>query len=269
MSSTPIPRAAPARRQASTLDSPLDAPQSMVDVITDRLVTAIAMGEYLPGSRLPPERDLAASLEVARVTVRTALARVAELGLLETVRGRGGGSFVKEQWTARSGQSVYRTLSARWDELMDLHEAVRLLHGTIARAAAEKRTTSDVRTLRSRLEDYRTAESGLDSQQADQRLHLAIGEAAHNATLHQTLAELESRISLGAPAHLWGTAETMRKMERRALADHESLVEAICNQDIERAGTVGTEHGRIDLDLFEELLKKAEQHASGEAEASA
>lgn len=234
-------------------------------MITDRLVTAIAMGEYLPGSRLPAERDLAASLEVARVTVRTALARVADLGLLETVRGRGGGSFVREQWTARSGQSVHRTLSARWDELMDLHEAVRRLHGTIARAASEKHTDADARELRSRLEDYRTADSGPDSQQADQRFHLAIAASAHNTTLRKVLAELESKISLGAPSHLWGTAESMREMERRALADHEALVDAICQRDAERAGTVGTEHGRIDLDLFEELLKKAERYAAGNA----
>lgn len=268
MPSTPIPKSSTVGRQSSTLDAPLDAPQSMVDVITDRLITAIAMGEYLPGSRLPPERELAASLEVARVTVRTALARLADLGLLETVRGRTGGSFVKDQWTAHSGQSVHRTLSARWDELMDLHEAVRLLHGTIARAASEKRTTADIGNLRSRLEDYRSADSGVESQHADQRLHRAIVEAAHNETLQKVLTELESNISLGAASHLWGTAESMQDMERRALADHEALVEAICNQETEQAGTIGTEHGRIDLDLFEEVLKKAERYANGDTTAS-
>ena len=37
---------------------------SRVDEITDRLVTAIAIGEYLPGARLPVERELAGSLGV-------------------------------------------------------------------------------------------------------------------------------------------------------------------------------------------------------------
>lgn len=41
-----------------------------VDQITDRLITAIAIGEYLPGARLPVERDLAASLGAGRMTVR-------------------------------------------------------------------------------------------------------------------------------------------------------------------------------------------------------
>ena len=34
--------------------------------IAERLVTAIALGEFVPGQRLPAERDLAAMLEVSR-----------------------------------------------------------------------------------------------------------------------------------------------------------------------------------------------------------
>ncbi|HYO01971.1 MAG TPA: winged helix-turn-helix domain-containing protein [Mycobacterium sp.] len=68
-----------------------------VDDITDRLITAIAIGEHLPGARLPVERDLAAALGVGRMTVRAALARLVERGLLETRRGRGGGSYVVER----------------------------------------------------------------------------------------------------------------------------------------------------------------------------
>ncbi|HEX2286517.1 MAG TPA: GntR family transcriptional regulator, partial [Mycobacterium sp.] len=48
---------------AGLLAQQLDMP-SRVDEITDRLVTAIAIGEYLPGARLPTERELAASLGV-------------------------------------------------------------------------------------------------------------------------------------------------------------------------------------------------------------
>ena len=44
--------------------------------IAERLVTAIALGEFEPGQRLPTERDLAATLEVSRTTVREALQRL-------------------------------------------------------------------------------------------------------------------------------------------------------------------------------------------------
>src|SRR5205085_1625 len=48
--------------------------------IAERFVTAIALGQFVPGQRLPTERELAAMLEVSRATVREAIARLAEAG---------------------------------------------------------------------------------------------------------------------------------------------------------------------------------------------
>ncbi|WP_241976031.1 MULTISPECIES: FadR/GntR family transcriptional regulator [Cryobacterium] len=230
---------------------------SRADEITDRLVTAIAIGEYLPGSRLPSERELAASLRVGRMTVRAAIASLVGQGLLETQRGRGGGSFVREQWTSSSKASVHRTLSARWDVLRDTCEAVSRLQGTIARAAAEKRTDEDVTQLRQRLTAFREAESGPQSQRADELLHIAICAAAHNETLQSVLFDLESRVSIAAPAHLWGSTTGMRTMELRALADHENLVDAICAQRPDDASAIALKHARIDLELLEDALQRA------------
>jgi GntR family transcriptional regulator, transcriptional repressor for pyruvate dehydrogenase complex len=38
--------------------------------IAERLITAIALGEFMPGQRLPTERDLAIQLGVSRTSVR-------------------------------------------------------------------------------------------------------------------------------------------------------------------------------------------------------
>lgn len=149
-----------------------------VDEITDRLVTAIAIGEYLPGTRLPVERELAAALGVGRMTVRAALARLVDRGLLETRRGRGGGSYVVDQWPESSTDSVRRSLSMRRAELRDRCDAIARVHGAVCRAAAEACTAADVVEMRAALDAYRGAGSGLQAQQADGRLHLAIMEAA-------------------------------------------------------------------------------------------
>ncbi|WP_202564279.1 FadR/GntR family transcriptional regulator [Agreia sp. COWG] len=241
---------------ASTLAQPIVS-TSRSDEITDRLITAIAVGEYLPGSRLPPERTLAASLKVGRMTVRQALATLVEKGLLETQRGRGGGSFVREQWGPESDAPVRRTLSARLDELRDTLEAVGWMHGTIAKAAAERRTPDDIARLESCLDGYRVAESGLASQKADERLHLAIGHSTHNSTLQALLLDLESRISISAPAHLWGAPDGMREMELRALGDHERLVRAIVEARPDDASRIATEHVHIDLELIETALARS------------
>ncbi|MDQ5819142.1 MAG: GntR family transcriptional regulator [Actinomycetota bacterium] len=49
-------------------------------------------GRYRAGDRIPPEAELVAALGVSRVTVRSALARLVERGLLE--RRRGSGTFL-------------------------------------------------------------------------------------------------------------------------------------------------------------------------------
>jgi DNA-binding FadR family transcriptional regulator len=238
------------------LERELESP-SRIDEITDRLVTAIALGEYLPGARLPAERELAAALKVGRMTVRAALARLVDRGLVETRRGRGGGSYVLQQWPESSTESVCRTLTMRLDELRDRCDAICRLHGAICRAAAESRSDRDVAVLRERLEAYRCAESGLSAQQADSALHLAIIDAAHNDVLKQVLLDLEASVSIGAPAHLWGEPATMRQMEMRALAEHEQLIGAIADGRGDDADALARAHVAIDFELISAAMRRA------------
>ena len=151
------------------LQQQLDTP-SRVDEITDRLITAIAIGEYLPGARLPVERDIAAALGAGRMTVRAALARLLDRGLIETRRGRGGGSYVLDQWPESSTDAVGRTLRAQFDDLRDRCDAICRLQGTVCRAAAESRSEHDVSELQARFEAYRTALAQPDRQRSD-KLH--------------------------------------------------------------------------------------------------
>jgi GntR family transcriptional regulator len=53
-------------------------------------------GSLAPGTRLPPERQLAATLGVSRMTVRQALGELERDGRVRRVVGRGGGTFVGE-----------------------------------------------------------------------------------------------------------------------------------------------------------------------------
>lgn len=235
------------------------ATETRVDEVEDRLVTAVAVGEYLPGSRLPPERELAGLLGVARVTVRGALARLVDRGLLETRRGRGGGTFVRDQEAGAASDSVGRTLLARWAGIQDTADAIAILHGALAAAAAERITAEQAAGLRERLEAFRTATSGFAKQQADAVLHRSIIDAAQNDALRSTLASLESQISIAAPAHLWGSVDGMAAMEARAMRDHEELVDAVCAGRVAEAGRIARQHVGIDVELLERAMVRAGQ----------
>jgi DNA-binding FadR family transcriptional regulator len=241
----------------------------LVAQISDRLITAIATGEFLPGSRLPAERDLAGLLHVGRTSVRAALAVLHDRGLIETQRGRGGGSFVRVQWTPDSHAAVVRTLRLRWSEIEDRLEAMRRLHGAIARAAAEQRDDQDIALLRERLDAYRDAPSGRGKQLADASLHLAISDAAKNGTLKSMLRALEQEITIGAPLHVWGEPDGMVASEDRALGEHVLLVDAIAEGRADDADDVAREHARIDLELLEIARQRAERAAAVPADAEA
>jgi GntR family transcriptional regulator len=57
--------------------------------IEEELAERIRGGLLRPGDRLPPERELAEQMQVSRMTVRQALGRLADRGLLSREQGRG------------------------------------------------------------------------------------------------------------------------------------------------------------------------------------
>ena len=151
--------------------------------IADRIVTAIALGEFVPGQRLPAERDLAAQLGVSRTTLRDALARVAALGMLDVRRGRTGGTFVRETWGSRSARAVRQILEPRWAALEQVMDMRHLVEALVARTAAERRTAADRRDIKAALRAYERADELRDAQEADVQLHHAVALATHNDEL--------------------------------------------------------------------------------------
>lgn len=69
--------------------------EGRTDMVVSRLVQAISVGAFTEGERLPSENELSTLLGVAVVTVREALSELRHRDLIETRRGRNGGSFVR------------------------------------------------------------------------------------------------------------------------------------------------------------------------------
>lgn len=100
--------------------------------IEEELSERIRGGILRPGDRIPPERELAAQLGVSRMTVRQALGRLADRGLL--VRQQGRGTFVMEP---RMVQSLSR-LHGLYEQMLQqgIVPAARLLSGEQIAASA-------------------------------------------------------------------------------------------------------------------------------------
>ena len=59
-------------------------------------IEAMRCGDLGPGDKLPPESDVARFFGVSRMTLRQALAGLANRGVLERIPGRSGGTFIVE-----------------------------------------------------------------------------------------------------------------------------------------------------------------------------
>ncbi len=74
--------------------------------IAELLIRDIAAGRLIDGERLPPERDMAAELQVSVGTLRKSLAELEKKGMLERVQG--SGNYVRETGTQNSVYAMFR-----------------------------------------------------------------------------------------------------------------------------------------------------------------
>jgi DNA-binding FadR family transcriptional regulator len=226
--------------------------------VADLLVTAIALGEFVPGQRLPAEREAAEMLGVSRTTVRDALQRLARLGYVQIRRGRHGGAYVLTDSRPGADEMIGRALLREWDAFERLFDFRQLIEPLIARTAAERRRRSDVTRIRRALRDYVVAGDDREaSRAADQELHAAIAAATHNPYLVNVSADVRREISLG-----FGAEPYSRDIRAQAVRDHSGLVDAVVVGDADTAAGQAAHHFRLTERVLRELRARI---ASGPA----
>jgi DNA-binding FadR family transcriptional regulator len=246
-----------ADESGGSLSRPLQVPTA-VDEVTDRLLTAVAIGEFVPGERLPAERALAQMLGVARSTVHKAIHRVREAGLVEIRLGRNGGAFVRNDWTAASGAAVARTLAPRREELEELFDLRALVEGMVARTAAERRTPEDVRRLECALTAFARARTPTEEHDADAAIHRAVTEATGNAQLLVFTQGLLATMTQGLPIEPYS-----RHVYDRALQEHTMLVEAVVAGEVEEAGRIAGRHFGMTAETLRSVLGRGLESSGG------
>ncbi|HWG22961.1 FadR/GntR family transcriptional regulator [Actinospica sp.] len=230
------------------------SPVTAARAVADRLIAAIAVGDYSPGERLPAERELAAMLEVSRVTVRAALADLREAGYVEARRGRSGGSFVRTDWGTRTAGAVQSLLGEEWGRLEELFDLRRLIESLVARTAAERHSPADDAAIQAALRRYEQAQDGVAARAADVEFHRSIAEAAHNPSLAALSRQLLAQVSLGI-SHEPFTPE----LRDRALPHHRALAAAVTGGDPDTAAHIARDHFRITEDAIRTAVDRAEE----------
>ena len=220
--------------------------------VADRLVTAIALGEFVPGQRLPSERELASTLGVSRTTVREAIQRLAALGYVEVRRGRTGGAYVLQGMGPEANEMIRRTLLPEWSTLERVLDFRQLVEPLIARTAAERIAAEDVAPIRAALDSYLAAGGDREaSRAADVAVHEAIAAATGNPYLASLSAQIRRQISLG-----FGAEPYSAEIRARAVKDHTALAEAVIGRRPGVAARVAERHFRLTETVLRDLVSR-------------
>ncbi|MFI6602153.1 FadR/GntR family transcriptional regulator [Nonomuraea sp. NPDC050536] len=223
--------------------APVDS-TARVDAVVRRLADAIALGVLSDGEQLPSESELAGQLGVSTVTLREALMALRQQGLVETRRGRAGGSFVR---VPAELDVTVRLRSFAVDELRDLGDHYAAIAGAAARLAAQRSLPSDIAPLRRSLDEMAAVESSAQLRRLDGRFHIEVAAASQSARLTQEEIRLQADIG----PLLWLSHDDLGGQYGIA-AQHRAIAEAIEQGDGDLARALAERHV---LDAIDHLIE--------------
>lgn len=210
-----------------------------------RILQLVRLGLVPDGERLPAERELADRLQVSRVTLREALRVLQDEGLLETRRGRYGGTFVRYRpeavadttGPAAGGEELRRRARRMGDGLEDTLLFREVLEvGAAELCAARRPTGARAQRLRECLAATSAAALG-DYRRMDTRLHLAVAELCGSPSVAQQYASVRASVN-----ELLDCIPLLPRNLQHSEAQHAELVAALLAGDRERARAVMREH---------------------------
>lgn len=154
------------------------------DNVVRQVEALVLEGVLRPGERLPPERELAARLDVSRPILRDALKELEGRGLLRTRHGEG--TFVAHVIGTVFEEPMIGLVRRHERAIFDYLEFRRDLESQAAAYAAERATEADRQILDQIFAEMLAAHDADDAEEEtrlDVEFHMAVIEAAHNIVL--------------------------------------------------------------------------------------
>src|SRR5437016_5967397 len=208
------------------------------EYVAEQIRRHISLRLIKPGESLPAERELAVMFGVGRPTIQNALRMLEAGGLVESRRGRSGGTFVTrlDNDSHAADGLILRVLRSR-KELEDLLQYRSLIEPVVARVAAESRKAIDLKAMRKAIQSMKAATTEPDYMKHDTDFHIAVARATGNAVLTHAIEEIRMKLNdamtLLPESDVW---------HRRISREHEALLEAIEHSDADEAERVMEQH---------------------------
>lgn len=216
--------------------------------VEQRIRQAITLGLLPDGQQLPAESAFAERLGVSPMTLRDALASLRAQGLVETRRGRTGGTFVTRPSSPRLAGLWDRLREMSATSLRDLADEHAAIAGMAARLAAERASESNVRRLQALAHQLAIAENLGSRIRADSRFHVDVAIASYSERLVQREVALQAE----SGDLLWLPQDPELDVEAE-VRDHLAITAAVREERGEAARNLAEEHVRRNFHRLAEL----------------
>jgi len=195
------------------------------DQIYEQIRDMIYRGEFNPGQRLMAEREMATLFQVGRPTVRTAIQKLIDQGLI--ISRRGVGTFVMNETSRRDNQPLLQVLNNEEFTIAEFQEVRMALEVKSVQLAAERATDEDLRRIEKSLGRLRQEIADGDmSMGSDISFHMNITYAGKNIVqiqLMKSFYDLQYSVMDIAYAEVLGPM----KIDNLIFEQHLRIVEAI------------------------------------------
>ena len=200
---------------------------SVVEAIENYIIT----NGMQVGDKLPPEKDLAAMLEVGTRLVREALKVLEARGMVDVLHGKGAyiAGKSKEDFTRALADSLRFTLTLDKDLLLELAYVRTIIESSVVADVAIKRSDDDVKRLSDILNALETTykERNIDEyNRLDVLYHKQIIDTANNRILTTLYEKLNSLLLTS-----FSKTGYMRGSTKESIKQHRELFEAIKQKD--------------------------------------
>jgi GntR family transcriptional repressor for pyruvate dehydrogenase complex len=215
--------------------------RTVVDEVAAQLLELLRSGALSEGDRLPAEREIASRLQVARASVRAAIAHLQEAGVVATEPGRRG-TIVLTSWVP---DHLDEPAAPDHDRFRALLEARRVLEPALARLAAQRADHAGLDALAASVaEQEALGDDRPRAVQAEGRFHRLMWRLAGNPPLERAMrdvyVELEAVLDMAMRTEedtarsLASHRQTLAALRRgepdaidAAMSDHLALMEGI------------------------------------------
>lgn len=221
------------------------------DQVSYQIETAILMGILGEGDRLPTESALASELGISPITLRQSLATLRTKGLIETSRGRSGGSVIRRQIELTDSQLRHKLRETSTEALRDLGDLGAAIASMSARLAASRADPQNVEHLEDLIKRHRDTVDERARRRVDSRFHVAVSIASQSSRLTSAALQLEAELMT-----LWWGHAAQPGSEGALVEQHTAIVDAIRARDADAAARAAEHHSRSEMEfLIEQHLR--------------